>query len=423
MRLLVYPVHSSIEGVIKAPPSKSYTHRVLFASLLACGESLILNPLLARDTIASINAIKKMGAEIKWLKQALRVKGVCSEITNPHWIDCKGSGTTIRIATAVSSLLKEYVLLYGDETLNNRPMYPLLKALSSVGVESISRNGYPPIVIRGPIRKSSEVIVDGSISSQFITALLMISPIANLRIRVIGEIVSRPYIDITIRVLESFGAKIRRDGYRFYESQGSGLRASIFEIPGDYSSAAFLLALGAIKGRIKVIGLNSRDVQGDKIIVDILKNMGAHVHVGADYVEVESSGILEGVEVNLKDTPDLAPVVAALAAYANGTTVIRGVKHLAFKESNRLHTITKVLRFFGVYAKYSEDYLVIKGGNIKGAVISTFNDHRIAMMAIIVALGGQGIAEIRGVERISDSYPFFIKNLRELGVRVEVIND
>ena len=422
MKLRVYPLKrgASIEGSVEAPPSKSYTHRVLFASLLACGESRILNPLLSGDTGATLHAVRRLGGRIRPEGSTLRVEGVCGEPDSPPWIYCAGSGTTLRISTAIASLPGDPVLLYGDSTLKRRPMSPLLAALEELGARTLSREGYPPVVVKGPLKRLSETSVEGSISSQFVTALLMIGPLLGLRVTVLGELRSAPYINITLDTLEAFGVKCRREGYRVFECEESTYKPGVFEVPGDYSSASFILALGAMAGRVRVTGLRRDDPQGDRYILEILRSMGAKVRAGDGYVEVESTGSLEAIDVNLRDTPDLAPVVAALAAVARGVSRVRGIEHLAYKESDRIASIRGALRRLGVKVSAGEGELVIRGGRVKGGMVDAFSDHRIAMMLAIIAVKADGPVEILGAERIRDSYPQFVSHLRGLGVELEV---
>ncbi|MCE4600431.1 MAG: 3-phosphoshikimate 1-carboxyvinyltransferase [Desulfurococcales archaeon] len=420
MILRVYPVEGEVRGTLRAPPSKSYTHRAVFASLLACGVSRIEDPLVAGDTLASLEAARRFGAVIEEGGGWLRVEGVCGRVKPPMWIDCRGSGTTLRIATAIASLLDEPVLLYGDSTLRRRPMAPLLEALSSLGAGTLSRDGYPPVAVKGPISPGT-VRIDASRSSQFVTGLLTIAPLAGLRVETMGPVASKPYVDLTLRVLEWFGARFHREGYRVYEPLSHGYRPAHVRIPGDYSSASFILGLAAVAGRVTVEGLIEDDVQADRRILEVLGEMGARVRGYSDRVVVESTGRLEGVEVSLRDSPDLAPALAAVAAYAEGRTVLRDVGHLAFKESNRIESITSALSSIGVRAYASNGSIIVEGGGVRGGRSSSFNDHRIAMMLAVAAVKADGPVEIVGAERIGDSYPGFLEHLALLGVDTEVI--
>lgn len=416
MRLKVYPARG-LEGTVRAPPSKSYTHRALFAALLAEGVSRLENPLVSGDTGASLHAVRRLGARVS---RSWRVEGTAGSPRSPPWIYCRGSGTTMRIATAISALTPGPVMLYGDGSLNRRPMAPLISALRVLGAEVLSRGGLPPLAVKGLLR-GGETVVDGSISSQFVTALLMVGPVVGVAVKVAGRARSAPYIDVTLKVLEAFGSRYEREGYRFFRVEPTGLAATRFRVPGDYSSAAFMLAAGALAGRVAVGGLDPEDVQGDRLIVEALKAMGAKIRVGDGVVEAESSGSLDPIEVDCTHTPDLVPVLAALAAHARGVSRITGVAHLAYKESNRLEALRHNLRRLGVEVRIGGDELVVRGGGVGGGVVDSFGDHRIAMAMAIAGLRARGPVEVRGAHRIPDSYPQFVDHLRSIGARVEVL--
>ena len=419
--MIVYPV-DSVDGVVIAPPSKSYTHRALFASLLACGDSRVVNPLFAGDTQATVKTVSALGGVVEMGEGEVRVSGVCGAPAGSGRIYCGGSGTTLRLATSIASLSGGRWVLDGDESLQGRPMGPLLEALRRLGVSAWSRDGRPPVVVLGPPRRGGTAVVDGSVSSQFVSSLLMAAPPGGFRISVVGETVSRPYIELTLRVMEAFGVRVSRKG-NVFEPLDTVYESRVFRVPGDYSSASFMLAAGAIAGRVRVLGLDRGDVQADARILGILSVMGAHVRWLDDVVEVEGgSGVLRGVSVDLRDSPDLAPVVAVLGAYAEGVTRVRGARHLAFKESNRILSIARALGSLGVTVKPLEDGFLVEGGGVRGGRADSFGDHRIAMMLAVAALGASGPVEILGAERVGDSYPLFARDLAGLGARVEVVS-
>jgi len=419
LRALVHPARKPVEGVVEAPPSKSYTHRALFAALLASGESVVENQLIAGTTKRTLAAVAKFGARVS----GSVVRGAFPP-KSPAAVYCGSSGTTLRLATAVAALAEGPVTLYGSPSLNRRPIGPLLKALESLGARTLSRSGYPPVSVKGglgALRQEAEISIDGSASSQFVSALLLISPVLGLRIRV-SALKSAPYVDMTLRVAEAFGVKFYRDGYSFFEPASGAYRPSRFRVPGDFSSTSFVLALGALAGRVRVTGLDANDVQADRAVLGILASMGASVRTGEGYVEVEAPGQLEGVEVDCSNTPDLVPVVAVLAAHARGTTIISGVEHLAYKESNRLLTITKNLRRLGVDARVEGgSSIVVRGGTVRGGRVSSYGDHRIAMAFAVAAARAEGPVEISGFEKYRESYPSFLEHLRALGLEVEVL--
>jgi 3-phosphoshikimate 1-carboxyvinyltransferase len=415
MKVKVYPARS-IEGSVNAPPSKSYTHRALFTALLTNGESKILNMLNARDTKASIRAVRAFGGLVK----GNIVRGV-EKLEEPgNIINCGDSGTTIRFAASVASLIDGLTILTGSKSLRRRPMKPLEDALKQLGVQVFSRGGNPPLAIIGGNIKSLELEIVGSVSSQFISGLLIISPLLGLTIHVIGKVVSRPYIDMTIQTMKAFGVRVKEENSTFIIEKQQ-YKPTTFTVPGDYSSASFLMAVASLLGHVKISNLKQNDIQADKAIVDILKKMGAKVTVSSDYIEVEK-GSLEGIEVDCSNTPDIVPVISVLGAYARNETIIRGIAHLRLKESDRIKTISKNLKLMGANVEEGTDYIKIKGGKrLRGAILNSFGDHRIAMAFIVAALAAETPSIIKGVEKIADSYPSFIDHIKLLGGRVEVM--
>jgi len=427
LRVVVHPVKGFLSGVVAAPPSKSYTHRALFAALLANGESRVVNPLLSGDTAATVEAVRRFGgsADVRLTRAGVevRVTGVGGVPRSPPCVYCRGSGTTLRIATAVASLSKGPTLLYGNESLNRRPVAPLLNALGALGARTLSRNGEPPVAVAGPI-KGGEVAVDASISSQFVTALLTVAPVIGLKVRVVGKLKSAPYVDVTLKVLEAFGARhSRASNGKVFEVDDGGYMPTRYEVPGDYSSAAFIMAAAALAGEVVVKGVSLSDPQGDKAVLGFLQAMGAEVRINGSAVVIASTGVLKGVTVDCSNTPDLVPVLAALAPHAKGVTKVVGAEHLAFKETNRLATLTRNLRALGVKAYPTEDGIVVSGGRVRGGSVNSFGDHRVAMAMAVTALRAEAPVVIDGAECVTDSYPSFFDDLRSLGVKVEVIKE
>ncbi|MEM1619746.1 MAG: 3-phosphoshikimate 1-carboxyvinyltransferase [Fervidicoccaceae archaeon] len=417
MRVRVRPV-DHVEGEVEALPSKSYTHRLIFSSLLATGESQIEGMLIAGTTLVALRAARKFGAEIEGalVRPPDRLRA-------PPYVYCGGSGTTIRLATAVAALVGGPTILYGNSSLNRRPMAPLVESLRELGAEVLSRDGFPPVAVRASkLARGVRVRVDGSKSSQFVSALLLIAPLLELEVEVVGELKSSPYVDMTVEVMSWFGARVHVEGRSLFIAEPlDGYRPARVKVPGDFSLASFPLALGALAGRVRVTGLSTRTKQGDRAVVEILREMGAKVRVGDAAVEVERADPLEGVEVNCSDTPDLVPVLAALAAHARGVTVLKGVEHLAYKESDRLRSLVSNLRRLGVHAEAREGSLVVRGGRVRGGTVSSYGDHRIAMAMAVAATRAEGPVVISGFEKHRESYPSFIDDLRKLGVVVEVI--
>ncbi|MEM3833424.1 MAG: 3-phosphoshikimate 1-carboxyvinyltransferase [Thermoprotei archaeon] len=415
MRIKVYPA-KYLEGIISAPPSKSYTHRALFIALLTDGETRILNMLNSADTNASMRAIRAFGGKIK---NAV-VMGVEKPVEPDNVINCRDSGTTIRFAASVASLVHGLTILTGSNSLRKRPMESLENALRQLGALVVTRKGRPPLAVMGGKNVSDNIEIDGSVSSQFISGLLIISPKIGLTINVVGKMVSKPYIDMTIRTMKSFGVTVKQHGTMFNVERQS-YKPITFTVPGDYSSAAFLFAIGNLLGRVRVLNLKPDDVQPDKAFINIIKEMGAKVTIGSDYVDVEKN-VLEGIEVDCSDMPDIVPILSVLGAYAKGRTIIRGISHLRFKESDRIKTTSENLRRMGVDVTNGVDYIEIKGREkLKGATLNSFGDHRIAMAFTVAALAAEGCSIIKGVESIVDSYPLFLDHIKILGGNIEVM--
>ncbi len=395
---------SEVGGSVKAPPSKSHTHRAFFIASLARGRSRISNALVCGDTEATLDAIRMFGSDASWSYVN------SSELRAPtEAVYCRRSGTTLRISCAIASLCEGRTVITGDESLIRRPIGPLLKALKELGAET-SSSDFPPVVIKGPVRGGG-VEIDASVSSQFITALLVIGPRIGLEVRAKGD-VSRPYVDMTIDVMRHFGAYVKKEGDIYFVS--GEYRSSSYEVPGDYSSASFLLAAGAIAGRVRVTGLSGR--HPDERIADVIKLMGGTVRRGDGWIEAEKSE-LEGITIDLSQSPDLLPITSVLASFAKGVTEIKGVEHARVKESDRISSMAYNLRKAGIDVVERRDGLLIEGGVPRGGVFRSFGDHRVEMAMIVLGLAAEGISKVEG-GRYSDSYPGFIKDLSSLGADV-----
>lgn len=417
-------------GTVRAPPSKAYTHRAIIASTLSIGESTIKSPLICDDTVATMKACSMLGAKMRLERSGgdmfLKVLGSPDPVTPQDVIDCGGSGSTLRFLTPVCALAEGISVLTGDESLRKRPMGPLLKALRDLGVRCYSSrlDGYPPIIVFGGGIKGGTATIRGDISSQFISGLLFASPRAKdeTEIKLSTDLESKPYVKMTLEVIGRHGVKILTDeNYKTFKiPPRQEYKPTDHKIEGDYSSAAFLMAAAAITGsKIKIENLKLETFQGDRIIIEILRSMGVKINTGSNYVEVDGvNGDLMGVKLDLKDSPDLVPVCAALASSAKGETVIRGVKRLRFKESDRVKSILSEFPKLGVKVTVNNDELRIYGNRLRGAILDSHNDHRIAMACIVAALKVEGQSIIRNVECINKSYPNFIKDLKLLGGRI-----
>lgn len=428
-RLYVAP--SILSGRTVAPPSKSYTHRVYVTSLLVEDKSMIINPLRAGDTYATLRACRQFGGElIEEGENYVVLSG--GELDLPdNVIDAENSGTTLRLFTALSSLPPPgYVILTGDDSLRKRPMQPLIDALRMLGVECWSSrgNGCAPIIVKSGGLKGGETTIRGDVSSQFISALLIASTKAgkDVQINVEGEPVSKKYIDATIEVLKRFGFKVDRDGYSLFEVYPNQTgRAVSFKIPGDFSSASFILAGAYLTGgRITVENLDPSLPQADSAILNILEDFDVQVNIQDDKVNVESFGPTGGDRVfDLRDSPDLVPVVAVMAAKTSGETIIKGVRHARFKESDRISSTALELMKLGVQVEVFEDGMKIKGlKKLEGGVeLDSHNDHRLFMAFTMLAASTLKGCIINGLKWVKISYPNFNEDLRKINASIKEI--
>ncbi|NVM28387.1 MAG: 3-phosphoshikimate 1-carboxyvinyltransferase [Candidatus Helarchaeota archaeon] len=413
-----------LNGKIQAPSSKSYTHRAIIMGSLAEGTSTIREPLIGADTEASINAMRAFGAKILEEGDQLIIKGI-RELKKPDkTINVENSGTTIRFITALAAHVPDTVKLTGDESIQKRPMGPLLDALSQLGIECFSepQDGTPPLIIKGGRVNGGKISIPGNISSQFISGLLISSPLAQdeVTIQLTTPLKSTPYLAITSEMLNNFGIKHQYDPkQRVYRIPGQQTYHPIdFTIPGDFSSAAFFLAAGAIlDGEISVSNLDLTNPQGDKQIIQILENIGANILIRKDEKTITvTKGTINPFETDCGDIPDLVPILAVLASFIPHKSKLFNAAHLRIKESDRLHTITTELQKMKVEIEELPDALIINGSSDhQGAVLETYNDHRIAMALIIAALPLQEKTLIKNIECIKVSYPTFLEDLKKLG--------
>ncbi|RLI04764.1 3-phosphoshikimate 1-carboxyvinyltransferase [Candidatus Bathyarchaeota archaeon] len=418
----------SLEGIVKAPPSKSFTHRAFIASTLSPGVSVIKDPLICDDTLATLDACRMLGAKIRQKEAGIfEIQGRSKPLTPEDVINCRDSASTIRFLTPVCALAEGISVLTGGESLRRRPIGPLLDAMRQLGIRCYSTrgDGCPPVVVFGGGIKGGRASIRGDVSSQFVSGLLFATPMAqgDTDIEMTTALESKPYVEITMSILRSHGIEVEADpDFRsFHVPCDQRYAPSNHMIEGDYSSAAFLLAAAAITdSKIRVTNLREDSLQGDRIIVSLLKKMGVKIGVGKNFVEVEGAEThLQPFDADLRDNPDLVPVCAAVACFAYGRSVIRGVKRLRFKESDRVAALLGELTKMGVKIRFVNDAIEIESdGRPHGADLSSHDDHRIAMACIVSALGAEGKSVIRGVECINKSYPNFVTNIISLGAEI-----
>jgi 3-phosphoshikimate 1-carboxyvinyltransferase len=422
---------SVLSGLINCPPSKSYTHRAVVVSSLSEGESFLVNPLRSRDTNATINGCKALGVDIRDRIDKIAIIGRNAFLPPDNIINVENSGTTLRFLTPMSALVHEgYTVLSGDESIRKRPMSPILLALRNLGVECYSTrlNGLAPICIRGGGMNGGNIRINGTVSSQFLSGLLISGVYAKseLEIQVEGKQVSRPYIESTISTMKEFGIRVKRSkDYRFFTVGNGTYRARSFKVPGDFSSAALLLSAGAmLADELIISGLDFSMPQGDLHIVDILKRMGSSIKVNRNQgeIKVSKSESFEGGEFDLSDTPDLLPVVAILSLNSRRPIRVFGISHARFKETDRVAIIGSELPKLGINTKVEDDAIVFsKSGHLKSGCLESHNDHRLFMSFVIAAMMTDK-SLVRGTESVDVSFPSFLTEMKKLGGKISYSN-
>ncbi len=433
---------SEIKGIVKAPPSKSYTHRAIIIASIAEGVSTLYDPLSCDDTMATYNACKEFGAEIDWFIDHWVVKGVGGKFKmDPNVIlDVKNSGITLRILIAISTLFDHDVIITGDESLRKRSIQPLIDSLNDLGanIKSINNNGKAPFHIcpgfDGGITK-----MPGNITSPFIPVILFAGILSNksVTIEIEGPLLSESSFNISFKVVSNFtkGKDFNELVSRKYHEINKNnnisttfstkqpcqkLIANDFTIEGDYTSASYILsAVAILGGELTVKNLFKDSKQGNKFIIDILREMGAEITIFDDAVEIKSDGNLKGINIDLSDSPDLLPTVAVLGALAKGETNIYNVEVARFNESDRIATCYNELNKLGCNVEEKIDGLKINGGICSG-VVNSHGDHRLAMAFSLIGLKQDLVVE--NAELIDISFPNFIETMAEIGIEMELFD-
>ncbi len=436
MRATVHP--NTIKGEQVAPASKSSMQRACAAALLHRGTTQILNPGHSNDDLAAIDVIQKLGAVVK-TEDALNEKiNAASIIVQSDGVkpigtsmNCGESGLGIRMFTPIAALSDQLITVKGEGSLLKRPMHFFDTIFPNLSIEIQSKAGYLPIQIKGPL-KPANIEVDGSLSSQFLTGLLMAYAASDATDAIIHvqDLKSKPYIDLTLSVLNAFGWKVQHQDYKRFEFLAHPPLAKHIDytVEGDWSGAAFLLVAGAIAGPITVKGLQLNSTQADKAVMQALKAAGASIKINEHSIDIgpakEGAGMgtqLKAFEFDATDCPDLFPPLVALAAVCNGVTILHGVSRLAHKESDRGLTLQKEFTKLGIRIELNQDKMLVYGGTgIHGAEVFSQHDHRIAMACGIAALCADGPITITDAEAVNKSYTDFFMHLQHLGAKVDL---
>jgi 3-phosphoshikimate 1-carboxyvinyltransferase len=416
---------SRLSGTVTAAAGKSSMQRACAAALLAGGDTVLINPGKSNDDLAAIDVIRKLGATVTTSEDGhltIHSDGIRPVSTG---VNCGESGLGIRMFTPIAALSTQPVTMQGTGSLRTRPMDFFDTILPQLHVQVRSDNGKLPLHIQGPLQPA-DITVDGSLSSQFLTGLLMAYGAAGadgVTIRVI-DLKSKPYIDLTLKVMKHFGWQVENENYTAFHfrknDNATAVTERVYTVEGDWSGAAFLLAAGAIAGPITVKGLDLESTQADKAVLQALIDCGCSISIRPDEIEIGPAA-LKAFHFNANDCPDLFPPLVALAACCEGTTVIEGVNRLAHKESDRALTLQQEFAKLGIVIKLQDNLMLVSGGTgIHGAVTHSRHDHRIAMACAVAALTADGEVTIEEAQAINKSYPEFYAHLQELGGGVAV---
>ena len=429
--LKLTPFSKPVTATIAIPGSKSYTNRALLLAALTKGTVVINNPLVSDDTHAMIACLRELGIRCTFKDDMLAPEDVArqpgsltvtSDISaiqeGEYHQNANFSGTAIRFVLALSAIIPGIKTIRGEGRLNERPIAHLVEVLEQLGarIEYVDKHGYPPVKVLSSRLKPGTVRIKGTVSSQFLSALLMIAPIVGeLHIEIEGEQISKPYIDMTIDAMRSFSVSVENDGYKRYAvPSGQAYHATEYTVEGDFSSAAYFFAIAALtRSTLTLTNLNPKTYQADAGFLKILENMGNDVTYGERSITITGKCV-KAVSVDMQDCPDQAQTLAVLAAFAEGTTTIKGVQSLRVKETERVVALETELGKMGIHAESTQDTLIVHGGNPKPAKIDTYGDHRMAMAFAVAAAKLPGM-EIMEPDVVTKTFPRFWKSLALAG--------
>ncbi len=408
---------SKIAGEVAAPPSKSYAQRALAGALMAKGTTTIMNPSRSDDASAALGIIKQLGASVDDRGDHILIKGGY----NPKGqkLDCGEAGLSLRMFSPIAALADQTMVMNGTGSLLKRPVQMIIDSLNQLGCRCQSQEGFLPVWIKGPL-KSGKATIDGSVSSQLLTGMLMALPVVKGDSEItVTNLQSLPYIDMTIDLLKQFGITVTHHQYQTFRIAGKQkYKPATILVEGDWSGAAFLLVAGALGGRVTVTGLQANSLQADRQILRALSFAGAKVEIGNNQVTV-SRDELKAFDFDATHCPDLFPPLVSLAAHCNGVSRIEGVGRLIHKESNRAKVLQEEFYKLGISMRVDGGNLYVSGPSLmKTGEVDSHGDHRIAMAAATVAMIARTPVKIAGAECVAKSYPDFYQDLKTLGGRI-----
>jgi 3-phosphoshikimate 1-carboxyvinyltransferase len=412
--LPIVPRKAPVSGTVRPPGSKSYTNRALVLAALARGRSTLEGALFSDDTLHMARALDRLGFAVTSDESRARFEvegGAGTLAASSARVFVGNSGTTARFLAPVMALGSGAYELEGDEAMAKRPIQPLLDALTRLGVEAVSvrGNGCPPVRIASSGLEGGSVRMAGGISSQYFSALLMVGPCTRrgLSLEVEGDLVSKPYIEVTAQAMEAFGATMRNEGYARFDVRPGAYRATVYTVEPDASAASYFFAAAAVTGgRVVVPGLGARSLQGDLGFVGLLERMGCRVRQTDTETEVVGPPKLRGIEADMSNLSDTAQTLAAIAPFADGPTRVTGIGFIRRKETDRVGAVVAELRRLGIRAEEEDDGFVVHPGVPRPAEVMTYDDHRMAMSFAIAGLAAPGIV-IRNPACVSKTFPRF----------------
>jgi 3-phosphoshikimate 1-carboxyvinyltransferase len=402
---------------VSVPGSKSYTNRALLIAALAKGKSVLLNPLFCDDSHYMMEALKSVGVKIYKKNDRIEINGVSGKFKIPKKkIFVGNAGTAFRFLTTALALCKGKVRLDGNKRMRQRPISDLINALENLGVKINSNNGFPPLDIYGGSFNGGKAYIKTDKSSQYISSILLSAAYAENDVEIIleKELTSKPYIDITLSIMKSFGINIENRGYKsFYVKSGKTYKGKSYTIEGDASSSSYFFGAAAILGKkVKLHNLPSDSVQGDLGFINVLEQMGCSIKTSKKYIELTGKE-LQGINIDMNKMPDIVPTLAVVACFAKGPTDISNVANLRIKESDRIKAVCTELRKMGAEVIEKDDGMKIIPGNLHGAEIDTYDDHRIAMAFSIAGLKISGI-KIKSPKCVKKSFPDYWDVFKEV---------
>ena len=422
-RARITPLKGPATATLAIPGSKSYTNRALMLAVLTGGEVTIRNPLVSDDTHAMIACLRELGFRCAFKDGCLVVSGDLSKVEDREYtLNANLSGTTMRFVLALAAIVPGIKTVLGRGRLNERPIAHLVEALEQLGakIEYVGAQGYPPVRITSAKLNPGKVAMRGAVSSQFLSALLMVAPrVGDISVLVEDEQVSKPYIDMTVEAMKNFGVEVSNEAYKKYHvAAGQQYRVREYALEGDVSSASYFAAIAALtRSTLTLTNMNPRSLQADTRFFKIVEDMGSTISYGKESITIKGGGV-RPVDVDMRDCPDQAQTLAVLAAFAEGKTTMTGITSLRVKETERVVALEQELKRMGIRTESTPDSLTIYGGDPAPARIDTYDDHRMAMAFAVAGSVLEGM-EINEPDVVSKSYPNFWEALTSIGVGIE----